>query len=43
MKSLYMATVQRLLGDNPSPLRAGVGATAAGAATGILVYRLLRS
>jgi hypothetical protein len=43
MKSLYTATIQRLLGDQPSPLRAAIGATAAGTVTGIAVYRLLRS
>jgi hypothetical protein len=43
MKSLYTAAIQRLKGEKPSPLRAGVGAAAAGAATGIVVYRLLRS
>jgi hypothetical protein len=43
MKSLYIATIQRLMGENPSPLRAAVGAAAAGTATGIVVYRLLRS
>jgi hypothetical protein len=42
MKSLYTGALQRLSGDKPSPLRAVAGATAAGAATGVLVYRLLR-
>jgi hypothetical protein len=39
---LYKAAVQRLSGDKPSPVRAVVGATTAGAATGVVVYRLLR-
>jgi hypothetical protein len=43
MKSLYRATIQRLGGDRPSPIRAVAAAAAAGTATGILVYRLLRS
>jgi hypothetical protein len=42
MKSLYIGVVQRLTGERPSPLRAIAGATAAGTATGVLVYRLLR-
>jgi hypothetical protein len=42
MKSLYTAVIQRLTGEKPSALRAAAGATAAGAATGVAVYRLLR-
>jgi hypothetical protein len=42
MKSLFIATGQRLVGNRPSPLRAGVGAGAAGTAVGVVVYRLLR-
>jgi hypothetical protein len=42
MKSFYMAVVQRLTGERPSALRAVAGATAAGTATGVVVYRLLR-
>jgi hypothetical protein len=42
MKSFYTAIVQRLTGERPSALRAAAGATAAGAATGVVVYRLLR-
>jgi hypothetical protein len=42
MKSFYTAVVQRLTGDRPSSMRAFAGATAAGTATGVLVYRLLR-
>jgi hypothetical protein len=42
MKSLYIAATQRVMGDKPSATRAFAGATAAGTATGVLVYRLLR-
>lgn len=42
MKSLYIAAAQRLKGERPAALRAFAGATAAGTATGVLVYRLLR-
>jgi len=42
MKSLYIALIQRLTADKPSALRAIAGATAAGTATGVVVYRLLR-
>jgi len=42
MKSFYIATAERLKGDRPSSMRAFAGATAAGTATGVLVYRLLR-
>jgi hypothetical protein len=42
MKSLYKAVFERLSGGRPSTLRAAAGATAAGAATGVAVYRLLR-
>jgi hypothetical protein len=42
MKSLYVALLQRLRGEKPSAFRAAAGATAAGAATGVAVYRLLR-
>jgi hypothetical protein len=42
MKSFYIAMMQRLTGEKPSALRAAAGATAAGMATGVVVYRLLR-
>jgi hypothetical protein len=42
MKSLFIAVTQRLSGDNPNALRAFAGATAAGTATGVAVYKLLR-
>jgi hypothetical protein len=42
LKSLYIAAVERLGGKRPSALRAAAGATAAGTATGVAVYRLLR-
>jgi hypothetical protein len=41
MKSLFVATAQRLRGERPSTLRAAVGAGAAGTAVGVAVYRLL--
>ena len=42
MKSLAIATAQRVFGEGPGRMRAFAGATAAGAATGVLVYKLLR-
>ena len=42
MKSFWKAAVQRLLGERPGALRALAGATAVGAATGAVVYRVLR-
>lgn len=42
LKSLYLATAQRITGHRPSALRSAAGATAAGTATGVVVYRLLR-
>jgi hypothetical protein len=42
LKSLYIAAIQRISGRRPSAVRAAAGATAAGAATGVAVYRLLR-
>jgi hypothetical protein len=42
LKSLYIAAAQRIGGQRPSPLRAVVASTAAGTATGVVVYRLLR-
>jgi hypothetical protein len=42
LKSLFIATSQRLRGDRPSTLRAAAGAGAAGTAVGVAVYRLLR-
>jgi hypothetical protein len=42
LKSLYIAAVQRIGGQRPSAIRAAAGATAAAAATGVAVYRLLR-
>jgi hypothetical protein len=41
-KSLYKAVAQRVMGQRPSALRAATGATIAGAATGAVVYKLLR-
>ena len=42
MKSLFIAATQRLTGGRPGVMRAFAGATAAGTATGVLVYKLLR-
>jgi hypothetical protein len=42
MKSLFIAATQRLTGEKPGAMRAFAGATAAGTATGVLVYKLLR-
>ena len=42
MKSLFIATGQRIAGSRPSPLRAAAGAGAAGTAVGVAVDRLLR-
>ena len=42
MKSFYTAVIQRITGERPSAMRAFAGATTAGTATGVLVYRLLR-
>jgi hypothetical protein len=42
MKSLLIATGQRIGGKQPSSLRAAAGAGAAGTAVGVAVYRLLR-
>jgi hypothetical protein len=42
MKSLFVATGQRIAGNRPSSLRAAAGAGAAGTAVGVAVYRLLR-
>ena len=42
MKSLLIAATQRLRGEKPGAMRALAGATAAGTATGVLVYKLLR-
>jgi hypothetical protein len=42
LKSLYIAAAQRIGGQRPSALRAAAGATAAGTAVGVGVYRLLR-
>jgi hypothetical protein len=41
--SLAKAVGQRVVGDQPGRPRAMVGATAAGVATAVVVYRLLRS
>jgi hypothetical protein len=41
-KSLYIAAAQRLGGQRPSALRAAAASTAAGTATGVVIYRLLR-
>lgn len=42
LKSLLVAAGQKISGQRPSAVRAAAGATAAGTATGVLVYRLLR-
>jgi hypothetical protein len=42
MKSLIIAATQRLSGHRPAALRALAGATVAGTATGVVVYKLLR-
>jgi len=42
MKSFYIAVVQKITGEQPSAIRAAVGAAAVGTATGVVVYRLLR-
>jgi hypothetical protein len=42
MKSLYIAAAQRITGHRPSALRAAAASTAAGTATGVVIYRLLR-
>jgi hypothetical protein len=42
LKSLYIAAAQRITGNRPSAVRAAVASTAAGTATGVVVYRLLR-
>jgi hypothetical protein len=42
IKSLLIATGQRLTGNRPSALRAAAGAGVAGTAVGVAVYRLLR-
>lgn len=43
MKSLMIAVTQRLQGERPSAIRAFAGAAVAGAASGALVYKVLRS
>jgi len=40
--SLRTAIEQKVRGEKPGPLRALAGATIAGAAAGVVVYRLLR-
>ena len=40
--SLTKAVTQRIKGERPGPVRALIGATIAGVATSVLVYRLLR-
>jgi hypothetical protein len=42
MKSLYIAVTQRLMGERPGAFRAIAGASAAGLATSVVVYKLLR-
>jgi len=42
LKSLFIATTQRIRGTRPSLLRAAAGAGDAGAAVGVGFYRLLR-
>jgi hypothetical protein len=37
------ALAKRLAGDRPSPVRAALVAVAAGAATAVLTYRVMRS
>jgi hypothetical protein len=42
LKSLFIAAGQKVQGTRPSAVRAAAGASAAGAATGVVVYKLLR-
>ena len=42
MKSLLIATTQRIKGQKPGAMRAFAGAAAAGTAAGVLVYKVLR-
>ncbi|MGN6254996.1 MAG: hypothetical protein ACTHO8_08470 [Solirubrobacterales bacterium] len=42
LKSLFIAAGQKASGKRPAAVRAAAGATAAGTATGVLVYKLLR-
>jgi hypothetical protein len=42
LKSLFIATGQKIQGQHPSAVRAAAGATAAGTAAGVAVYKLLR-
>jgi hypothetical protein len=42
MKTFVKAATERLSGGRPTVLRAAAGATAAGAATWAVVYKLLR-
>jgi len=42
LKSLYIAAAQRIGGQRPSVVRAVTASTTAGAAVGVVVYRLLR-
>jgi hypothetical protein len=42
MKTLVKAATERLSGGRPNVFRAAVGATAAGATTWAVVYKLLR-
>jgi hypothetical protein len=42
LKSLFIAAGQKVSGKRPSAVRAAAGATAAGTATGVAVYKLLR-
>jgi hypothetical protein len=41
--TLRDAFVQRFSGDRPSPVKASLAATFAGAVAGVLTYRVLRS
>jgi hypothetical protein len=43
MKSLMIAVTQKLQGEKPTAIRAFAGAAVAGAASGALVYKVLRS
>ncbi|MGN6662964.1 MAG: hypothetical protein ACTHK6_01970 [Solirubrobacterales bacterium] len=42
LKSLFIAAGQKVSGKRPSAVRAAAGATAAGTAAGVVVYKLLR-
>ncbi len=43
LRSLSRTAGERIVGVRPGPLRAAIAATIAGAATGAVTYKLLRS